>query len=63
MDRLLALLAIIVLAPVLAGISLAVGLTSRGPVLFRQVRIGRHGEPFVIHKFRTMRVRCRGATR
>jgi lipopolysaccharide/colanic/teichoic acid biosynthesis glycosyltransferase len=56
MDRLLALLAIMVLAPVLVGISIAVGLTSRGPVLFRQVRIGRHGKPFVIHKFRTMRV-------
>lgn len=56
MDRLLALLAIIVLAPVLVAISIAVGLTSRGPVLFRQVRVGRHGKPFVIHKFRTMYV-------
>ena len=49
-------MAIIVLAPVLVGISFAVALTSRGPMLFRQVRIGRHGKPFVIHKFRTMRV-------
>lgn len=56
MDRFLALLAIVLLAPVFVGVSLAVGLTSRGPILFRQRRIGRHGEPFVIHKFRTMRV-------
>jgi exopolysaccharide biosynthesis polyprenyl glycosylphosphotransferase len=56
MDRLLALLAIIVLAPVMLGISLAVSLTSKGPILFRQVRIGRHGEPFIIHKFRSMYV-------
>jgi exopolysaccharide biosynthesis polyprenyl glycosylphosphotransferase len=56
LDRLLALFAIIVLAPVLVGVSIAVALTSRGPILFRQVRIGRHGEPFVIHKFRSMYV-------
>ncbi len=56
LDRFLALLSIILLAPVLLGISLAVAVTSRGPVLFRQVRIGRHGRPFVIHKFRSMYV-------
>lgn len=55
-DRMLALMAIVVLAPLLIGISLAIGLTSRGPVLFRQIRVGRHGKPFVIHKFRTMRL-------
>ena len=56
MDRLLALMAVILLAPVFVGISVAVGLTSRGPVLFRQIRVGRHGKPFVIHKFRSMYV-------
>jgi exopolysaccharide biosynthesis polyprenyl glycosylphosphotransferase len=56
MDRMLALMAIVVLAPLLIAISLAIGLTSRGPVLFRQIRVGRHGKPFVIHKFRTMRL-------
>lgn len=54
LDRILALLAIAVLLPVLVGIAIAVRATSRGPVLFRQVRIGRHGQPFVIHKFRSM---------
>ncbi|MEO8107504.1 MAG: sugar transferase [Actinomycetes bacterium] len=56
LDRLLAFSAIILLAPVLLGISVAVAFTSRGPILFRQVRIGRHGRPFVIHKFRSMYV-------
>jgi exopolysaccharide biosynthesis polyprenyl glycosylphosphotransferase len=54
MDRVLALMAIIVLAPLLVGVSFAVAVSSRGPIFFRQVRIGRHGEPFVIHKFRSM---------
>jgi exopolysaccharide biosynthesis polyprenyl glycosylphosphotransferase len=54
MDRLFALLAVILLLPVFVGVALAVKLTSRGPVFFRQVRIGRHGKPFVIHKFRSM---------
>ncbi len=56
LDRILALMAIILLAPVLLGISLAVAATSKGPILFRQVRVGRHGRPFVIHKFRSMYV-------
>lgn len=54
MDRLLALMAIILLAPIFVGISMAVAFSSRGPILFRQARIGRHGDPFVIHKFRSM---------
>jgi lipopolysaccharide/colanic/teichoic acid biosynthesis glycosyltransferase len=36
------------------GCALAVHVTSRGPILFRQVRIGRQGRPFVLLKFRTM---------
>jgi exopolysaccharide biosynthesis polyprenyl glycosylphosphotransferase len=55
-DRILALLAIVVLSPVLLAVSIAVAVTSRGPIMFRQVRIGRHGKPFVIHKFRSMYV-------
>ncbi len=35
-------------------IALAVKLDSPGPVFFRQERVGRHGVPFRIHKFRTM---------
>lgn len=43
-----------VVAPVLAGITVAIKLDSHGPVLFRQERIGRHGCPFQIVKFRTL---------
>ena len=45
---------IVVLAPLLAGIALAVRLSSPGPVLFRQTRVGRGGECFEMLKFRTM---------
>ena len=42
------------LAPALALVAIAIKLDSAGPVLFRQRRIGRHGEAFRIFKFRTM---------
>jgi FlaA1/EpsC-like NDP-sugar epimerase/lipopolysaccharide/colanic/teichoic acid biosynthesis glycosyltransferase len=45
---------LIVLAPVLGIVALAVKLGSRGPVLFRQERAGRNMKPFHIYKFRTM---------
>jgi exopolysaccharide biosynthesis polyprenyl glycosylphosphotransferase len=47
-------LALVLLSPLLIGIALAVNLTSRGPVLFRQTRIGRDGAPFKMFKFRSM---------
>ena len=46
--------ALVLLAPVLAAVAVAVKLFSRGPVLFRQERIGHLGQPFSIVKFRTM---------
>lgn len=45
---------LIVLSPLFAAIALAIKLDSRGPVFFRQTRIGGGGTPFVIWKFRTM---------
>lgn len=45
---------LILLAPVLALVALAVRRRSPGPVLFAQMRIGRHGKPFRCLKFRTM---------
>jgi len=48
--------ALIVGAPIFVAIALAVKLTSKGPVLFRQRRVGRYGNPFTFLKFRSMYV-------
>ncbi len=51
---------LVLLSPVLAGAAMAVKLTSPGPALFRQSRVGREGRPFPILKFRSMRVGASG---
>ncbi|MDB5969102.1 MAG: undecaprenyl-phosphate glucose phosphotransferase [Hydrocarboniphaga sp.] len=51
-----ALLAVLLLSPLLASIALAVSLSSPGPVIFRQKRYGLNGRSFSIYKFRTMTV-------
>lgn len=53
-DLAVASLALLLLAPLLAGVAIAVKLDSPGPVFYRQVRVGRGGREFRIHKFRTM---------
>jgi exopolysaccharide biosynthesis polyprenyl glycosylphosphotransferase len=55
MDIVGSLLVLILLSPLLMAISLAVKLTSRGPVLYRQPRVGRNGVEFNMLKFRSMR--------
>jgi len=55
-DILFSLLAILVTAPLMAATALAVRLSSRGPLLYRQERMGMDGRTFHILKFRTMRV-------
>ncbi|GHJ55459.1 sugar transferase [Nonomuraea sp. TT08I-71] len=55
MDVVGAALLLVLFSPVIAVIAMAILMTSGGPVLFRQVRPGLHGEPFTLHKFRTMR--------
>lgn len=55
-DIIFSSLALIVLSPLFAAVAIAVKLDSRGPVFYRQERIGYHKRPFRIIKFRTMRV-------
>jgi exopolysaccharide biosynthesis polyprenyl glycosylphosphotransferase len=54
MDLSLSLLALLLLAPVLAAVAIWIKLDSRGPVFFRQLRMGCSDQPFKMFKFRTM---------
>ncbi len=54
LDIAIASLALLLIWPLLLGISLAVRLSSPGPILFCQERLGKLGKPFTIYKFRTM---------
>jgi lipopolysaccharide/colanic/teichoic acid biosynthesis glycosyltransferase len=54
LDVLLAGLLLALAAPLLAIAALAIRLESRGPVFYRQLRVGRDGEPFELWKLRTM---------
>jgi lipopolysaccharide/colanic/teichoic acid biosynthesis glycosyltransferase len=54
-DVVVASAGLVLLSPLVLLIAIAVKVTSRGPVFFRQERAGLHGVPFCIYKFRTMR--------
>ena len=53
-DRVLAAAALLLLSPLMLLIALAIRFDGPGPVIFRQVRVGRAGEVFTVYKFRTM---------
>ncbi len=55
-DLVFAFLGLLISIPLLAVLAVAIKATSRGPVFFRQVRIGRFGRPFTLFKLRTMTV-------
>jgi exopolysaccharide biosynthesis polyprenyl glycosylphosphotransferase len=55
-DRVFAAALLLLLSPVLALTALAVRLTSSGPILYRQRRVGRDGTLFDLYKFRSMRI-------
>lgn len=50
--------ALVFLSPVFAAVALAIKLSSKGPVLFKQERLGQHGKTFTVLKFRSMRTDC-----
>lgn len=56
MDTVGSALALLLFSPLLVVIALAIKLTSKGPVFFRQKRVGQYGEQFVFLKFRSMHV-------
>ena len=53
-DLLGATVGLLAVSPLLAAIAVAIKLDSRGPIFFRQLRVGQHGERFYMLKFRTM---------
>ena len=54
MDILASLVAILILLPVIIYVTIRVKMSSKGPILYRQKRIGLGGKPFTIFKFRSM---------
>ena len=61
-SRLIGLIGFVLLIPIMLLVALAVRLTSKGPVLFQQSRVGLNGETFTLYKFRSMRIDAEAAT-
>jgi lipopolysaccharide/colanic/teichoic acid biosynthesis glycosyltransferase len=55
LDRLIAILSIIILMPLLMIIGLTIKITSKGPIIYKQKRTGKKGKTITIYKFRTMK--------
>lgn len=53
-DILISTALFIILLPLMAAIAITIKIDSKGPVVFKQKRVGLNGEPFIIYKFRTM---------
>lgn len=60
-DLLVSFFGLLLLSPLFALIALVIAVDSPGPIFFRQERIGQYGEPFRIHKFRSMIFNGHGA--
>ncbi|MDY0388811.1 MAG: sugar transferase [Methanolobus sp.] len=56
LDTTLSFFSIVILSPLFIIVAILIKLTMPGPVIFSQVRIGKHGKPFWIFKFRSMKV-------
>lgn len=55
LDLIIAGSLLIVFSPIIMIIAIVIKLTSKGPIIFKQTRLGLNGHPFTIYKFRTMR--------
>ena len=55
-DFVFSFICLVVILPILLLVAIAIKLTSKGPVFFRQVRVGKNGTDFTLLKFRTMQV-------
>lgn len=55
-DVVLTIIALVLLSPMMILTALVIKVSMPGPILFKQVRIGRYAKPFTIYKFRTMRL-------
>ena len=55
-DYIISIIAIIITSPIMIITAIAIKFTSRGPIIFKQERIGHNGKPFMMYKFRSMRV-------
>ena len=53
-DRLMAIFGLVIASPLMLIIAIAIKIDSKGPVLFKQERTGKHGKNFYVYKFRTM---------
>src|SRR5215203_324091 len=62
LDLVVAALGLIVLSPIMAMVALAIRITSPGPAVYQQQRVGKDGRLFTIHKFRSMRVDAEALT-
>ena len=56
LQRLMALIMLVILLPLFLVIAVMIKVESKGPVIFKQVRVGKDSNKFVIYKFRSMRV-------
>lgn len=54
LDIVFSIIALIILSPILLIVSIAIKIDSKGPIIFKQERIGRNGKVFKIYKFRSM---------
>ena len=55
-DYIISIIAIIITSPIMLITAVAIKLTSKGPIIFKQERIGHNAEPFMMYKFRSMKV-------